>query len=257
MTGTSNRQTRQRRIVEHIIENGVASPAELSELTGVSVMTIHRDIADLAGRGIVRKHHGGVSAQSSTVFESSSEVRLRTNTAAKNALAHAALRFISPGMSVILDDSTTVLALARLLPRVGPLTVLTNYRQALEELRESTGIRLIAVGGEYSRTHDSYIGLPAQEMISRFSADITIQSTSGIDATMTYHQEQELVTVKRAILAAGNTNVLLMDNSKVGRTALHRFAEVAAFDHVLLTGPVDDDILASLRERTQVEVVSG
>ena len=257
MTGTGNRHSRQQRIVEHVTEHGVVSPAELSELTGVSVMTIHRDIAELAGRGIVRKHHGGVSALPSTVFESSSEVRLRTNTAAKNALAHAALRFLSPGMSVMLDDSTTVLALARLLPRVGPLTVVTNYRQGLEELRESSGIRLIAVGGEYSRTHDSYIGLPAQEMISRLSVDIAIQSTSGIDGTMTYHQEQELVMVKRAILAAGNTNVLLMDDSKVGRTALHRFAEVSAFDHVLLTGPVDDDILASLRERTQVELVPG
>ena len=256
MTGISNRQSRQQRIVEHVIEHGVTSPAELSELTGVSVMTIHRDIAELAGRGIVRKLHGGVSARSSTVFESSSEVRLRTNPAAKDALAHAALRFLSPGMSVILDDSTTALALARLLPRVGPLTVVTNYRQALEVLRESTSIRLIAVGGEYSRTHDSYIGLPAQEMISGFSVDVTIQSTSAIDGSMTYHQEPELVMVKRAILAAGNTNLLLMDDSKVGRTALHRFTEVKDFDHVLLTGPVDDDILGSLRERTHVDLIA-
>ena len=256
MTGISKRQSRQQRIVEHVIEHGVTTPAELSQLTGVSVMTIHRDIAELAGRGIVRKHHGGVSARSSTVFESSSEVRLRTNTAAKNALAHAALRFLSPGMSVLLDDSTTVLALARLLPRVGPLTVVTNYRQSLEVLREITSIRLIAVGGEYSRTHDSYIGLPAQEMISGLLG----RHYDSVHFSDRRHHDLPpgagTGDGQRRMLAAGNTNVLLMDDSKVGRTALHRFAEVKAFDHVLLTGTADEDLLTSLRERTQVELVS-
>lgn len=255
MTTTSDRRSRQRLIVEHVSRNGVASPAELAQLTGVSLMTVHRDIAELAAQGLVRKHHGGVSALPSTVFESSSQVRMNTNTEAKNALAHAALRFITPGMSVMLDDSTTVLALARLLPRLGPLTVVTNYRQAAEVLREDAKIRLISIGGEYSRTHDSYIGLPAQEMISSFSVDIAIQSTSAMDAAMTYHQEQELVMVKRAILAAGTVNVLLMDAGKVGHTALHRFASVQSFDHILLTGPVEEELLAALRERTHVELI--
>lgn len=257
MTVTSNRQSRQQLIVEYVSKNGVASPAELSQLTGVSVMTVHRDIAELAGQGIIRKHHGGVSALPSTVFESSSQVRMSMNAEAKNALAHAALRFITPGMSLMLDDSTTVLALARLLPQFGPLTVVTNYRQVMEVLREDAKIRLIGVGGEYSRTHDSYIGLPAQEMIAGFSVDVAIQSTSAMDGEMTYHQEQELVTLKRTIMAAGSTNVLLMDASKIGRTALHRFTGVQSFDHILLTGPVDDDILSSLKERTNVEVIDS
>src|SRR5438105_1109180 len=91
------RQQRQQVIVDHVVANGEASAAELAQLTGVSLMTVHRDIAELAAQGILRKYHGGVSAQPSTVFESSSDFRLHANTAAKQALAKAALEFITPG----------------------------------------------------------------------------------------------------------------------------------------------------------------
>ena len=63
--------------------------------------------------------------------------------------------------------------------------------------------------------------------------------------------------VKRAIMSASSVNVLLMDASKVGRAALHRFAGVQAFDHMLLSGPVDEAMLTALRERTNVDLVPG
>ncbi|MER7012010.1 DeoR/GlpR family DNA-binding transcription regulator [Saccharopolyspora sp. NPDC000359] len=250
----SPRLLRQQKIIDHVVAQGFASAAELSELTGVSLMTVHRDLDDLVTRGLLRKYHGGVSAQPSTVFESSSDFRLHTHTAEKNALARDALQFITPGMSVMLDDSTTALALARLLPDVGPLTVVSNYRQVQEALRDVPDIRLIGLGGEYSRTHDSYLGLPCQEMISTFSVDIVFLSTSAMNARLTYHQEQEIVLVKRAMLASATTRVLMMDASKVARSALHQFAPVSAFDHVLLAGELDAGLVEEMREQTDVRL---
>ncbi|GLV74380.1 DeoR/GlpR family DNA-binding transcription regulator [Streptomyces hygroscopicus] len=249
------RQQRHRLIVDHVLARGDATVAELAELTGVSLMTVHRDIAELADRGILRKYHGGVSAQPSMVFESSSDFRLHAHTDEKRALARAALPFVAPGMSVMLDDSTSALALARLLPEVGPLTVVTNYRLIAEELREVESIRLICVGGEYSRTHDSWIGLPAMDMISGISVDLSVLSTSAMTAGMTFHQEQEIVSIKRATRQAGARSVLLMDHSKVGRRALHRLESVDSFDHVLLTGPVDEELVREMRELTDVRVI--
>lgn len=252
----SPRLLRQQKIIDHVVAQGFASAAELSELTGVSLMTVHRDLDDLVTRGLLRKYHGGVSAQPSTVFESSSDFRLHTHTAEKDALARDALQFITPGMSVMLDDSTTALALARLLPDVGPLTVVSNYRQVQEALRDVPDIRLIGLGGEYSRTHDSYLGLPCQEMINAFSVDIVFLSTSAMNARLTFHQEQEIVLVKRAMLASATTKVLLMDASKVARSALHQFAPVSAFDHVLLAGDLDSALVEEMREQTDVRLAT-
>lgn len=238
------RASRQRRIIEHVVSAGFSSAADLAALTNVSLMTIHRDIDDLATRGILRKVHGGVSALPSTVFEASSEIRMQIQPQAKEVLARKAIEMVEPGMSVMLDDSTTVFALARLLNDVGPLTVVTNYRQVLELFRENDDIRLIVTGGQYSRTHDSFIGLPNDSSFSSYAVDVVFQSTSTMGPEMTYHQEQDVVHMKRAMLKAGAKRVLMMDGSKVGRTSLHHYVPVSDFTDLILT----DDVSADFRE---------
>lgn len=247
---------RQRRIVDHLSGVSSATAAELSALAGVSLMTIHRDIEDLAHRGILRRFHGGVSVLPTSVFESSSEFRLQTQGAAKEALAQRAVQFVEPGMSIMLDDSTTVLALARLLNDVGPLTVITNYRQAIEVLRENDDIRLIVVGGQYSRTHDSYIAMPSHESVDSYAVDVVFQSTSTMGADMTYHQEQDIVLMKRAMLRSGGTRVLMMDGTKVGRTSLHHYVPVSDFTDVILTDDVDAEMTERIERNARVHVVS-
>lgn len=251
------RVERQRELVGHVVEAGFASAAHLAALCGVSVMTIHRDIDDLARRGILRKVSGGVSALPSTVFEASSEIRMQIQPDAKLALARVASSFVDAGMSVMLDDSTTVLALARMLNEMGPLTVLTNYRQGLDVFRENDDVRLIMIGGQYSRTHDSFIGLPVDSSVTSYSVDIVFQSTSTMGSRMTYHQEQDVVHMKRAMLKAGARRVLLMDGSKVGRTSLHHYVPVSDFTDVVITDDVPTDVVDELREQCTVHIAQS
>lgn len=251
---SSSRQSRQRVILDRVLEAGTVSAAELASLTGRSLMTVHRDLDDLAGRGLVRKYHGGVSALPTSVFESSSDFRMQRHGEAKAALARQALGLIEPGMSVMLDDSTTVLALARQLHRVGPLTVLTNYRQVVELLIDVPDVRLIAIGGQYSRTHDSFIGPSDQTGLDTYAVDIVFQSTSTMDDAMTYHQEQDVVTMKRVMLAAGSRRVLMMDGSKVGQTSLHRYVGIREFTDVILTDDVDPRLVEKIAEHARTTV---
>lgn len=218
-------------------------------------MTVHRDVDDLARRGFLRRERGGVSALPTSMFESSSEFRLERNTDAKAALAHAALAFIEPGMSVMLDDSTTVFELAKALVGTSPLTVLTNYRPGLEVLRESADITLVALGGVYSRTHDSFIGSGDQTGLESYAVDIVFQSTSTMDDTMTYHQERDIVLMKRAMLASGSRRVLLMDQSKIGKTSLNVYVPIERFTDVVLSGEVPDQTIQSMRDRTNVHLL--
>jgi DeoR/GlpR family transcriptional regulator of sugar metabolism len=248
------RLNRQRRITEHVLEAGFSTAADLAALTNVSVMTIHRDIDDLAQRGILRKVHGGVSVLPSTVFEASSEIRMQLQRPAKEALARKAVEFVEAGMSVMLDDSTTVFALAKLLNDMGPLTVITNYRQAVELFRENEDIRLIVTGGQYSRTHDSFIGLPAEGSVSSYAVDVVFQSTSTMGAEMTYHQEQDVVHMKRAMLKSGTRRVLMMDGTKVGRTSLHRYVPVSEFTDVVFTEDVPAEFVEAVAEHSAVHI---
>ena len=248
------RTTRQQRIVDHVLAAGSASAAELVELTGVSLMTVHRDVDELARRGLVRKFRGGVSAQPTSVFESHSDYRRTTHPAEKAAVAEAALAMVEPGSSIMVDDSTTALALVERLEEVGPLTVVTNYLPALERLKSMPEVRLIALGGDYSRTHDSFGGIAAMESVAAMSVDAAFVSTSSMTGSMTYHQEQDIVLVKRAMLAAAARSVLLMDSSKIPRRALHQLCPLGEFDALVVDASVPEGLLAEMREHVTVTV---
>jgi DeoR/GlpR family transcriptional regulator of sugar metabolism len=249
-----SREIRQQHITDFVMSKGSASAAELAELTGVSVMTVHRDVDELTRRGLLRKFRGGVSAQPSTMFESNVEYRLGAHVDAKAAIAREAIRYVEPGSSVLLDDSTTALALAKLLPGVAPLTVVTNYLRAINTLKDVQDLRLICLGGDYSGTHDSFLGMPCVEAVERITVDIAFVSTSSMNAEMTFHQESEIVMVKRAMLAGAQKTVLLMDSSKMPRSALHRLAPVTEFSRLIVDSGVPKHLAEELRSRTDVEI---
>jgi DeoR/GlpR family transcriptional regulator of sugar metabolism len=252
--GNRSRNQRQQVITDFVIDRGSASMAELADLTGVSHMTVHRDVDELSRRGLLRKFRGGVSAQPSTVFESNAEYRLNAHVEAKAAIAKQAAEFVEPGMSVLLDDSTSALAVAKLLHAYTPLTVATNYLRTIDVLKGVEDLRLICIGGDYSSTHDSFLGMPCLEAVERLTVDLTFVSTSAMTAEMTYHQEPDIVMVKRAMMASAVTKVLLMDSSKMARSALHRLAPVSGYDRLIVDADAPPNLVEELRNRTHVDV---
>lgn len=239
---------RQTEIANHVVSHGTALATELAEEFGVSLMTIHRDLDELERRGVVRRFRGGVSAQPSSVFESNVSYRMRAELPEKQALARHARAMIEPGMSVMLDDSTTTLELARLLDDITPLTVVTNFLETIKLLASRTGIRLLALGGDYHAMHDSFLGVPCVDAIEALRVDVLFTSTSALTGGYAYHQEQEIVLVKRAMMRVARRRVLMVDHTKLVRAALHRVAPLRDFDLVLTDPAADPAALAELRE---------
>ncbi|GAA3960216.1 DeoR/GlpR family DNA-binding transcription regulator [Actinomadura viridis] len=239
---------RQEAIAEHVLSAGSATAAELADRFGVSLMTIHRDLDELERQGVVRKYRGGVTAQPSGVFESNVAFRRKAMQAEKEAVARRALELIEPGMAVMLDDSTSVLAVARRLAGITPLTVVTNFLEGLNLLAGVPGIRLMALGGDYDPLHDSFLGVSCVEAIESLTVDLCLVSTSAVSGGFAHHQEQHIVAVKRAMLASAARNVLLLDHSKLGRVALHRLAPLSAFDRVIVDSGASGEALRDLDE---------
>lgn len=240
---------RRERIAEHILgRDDVVSARELAARFDVSVMTVHRDLDELEQQGVLRKVRGGATPQPSSLFESNVRYRLGAACAEKEAVARFALGLIEPGQAVLLDDATTTLALARLLPGIGPLTVITNYLATIRALQAAPDVRLIALGGEYFPSHDSFTGVVCEAAIASLRADLFFMSTSAVAGGVAYHQEQEIVKIKRAMLAAATRRMLLIDHGKLGKVALHKLAPLADFDLVVVDAGADEAQLRELRE---------
>ncbi|WP_248958816.1 DeoR/GlpR family DNA-binding transcription regulator [Sphaerisporangium perillae] len=241
--------TRRQAMAEHVMKQGSASVAELAETFGVSVMTVHRDLDELERQGMVRKFRGGATAQASTVFESNIVYRLTAHQAEKEAIARHVAGLIEPGNSVMLDDSTTALAVARHLGDVTPLTVVTNFLEAIKLLTGVPGVRLMALGGEYHPTHDSFLGVACVDAVEAMNTDLVIVSTSAVSDRYAFHQEQEIVLVKRAMLESATRRILAIDHSKLGRVALHRVAPLDVFDTIVVDSLAPAEAVDRLRER--------
>jgi DeoR/GlpR family transcriptional regulator of sugar metabolism len=241
---------RRAAVAERVLADGSATAAELAERFGVSLMTVHRDLDELERQGVVRKFRGGVTAQPSAVFESNVRYRLKTMRAEKAALAAHALRSVEPGTAIMLDDSTSALEIARGLRtgEVAPLTVVTNFLEAINLLSDQRGIRLMALGGDYDPLHASFLGMSCVAAVEQLRVDVCFTSTSAVHGGYAYHQEQHIVSVKRAMLDSALRNVLLIDHTKLGRVALHRVAPLTRFDLVLVDDGASPDALRDLDE---------
>lgn len=231
---TTSAGERQREILNHLVKVGSASIDDLARMHDVSLMTIHRDLDALVAQGMVVKHHGSVSAQSSNVFESNFEFRSLLAVDEKRILAAAGAQEIHSGESVILDDSTTASFLASMLADTAPLTVITNGLSSIEQLKSLKGIRLITLGGEYHPKFNASFGLLCEQTIKSLKVDIAILSASAVEGTVAYVQDPMVTQIKRAMMKAGRRTVLLVNSGKFGKTALHRLADLTDFDLVLI-----------------------
>jgi DeoR/GlpR family transcriptional regulator of sugar metabolism len=239
-------EARQRLITQRVVAQGSCSAQELAAEFGVSIMTIHRDLHELERRGIVRKFHGGVTAQPSGVFESQLSYRMISNSEEKEAIARAALAYVEPGMSLILDDSTTILHMIPGLAERGPLHVATTFLEGLRRLADiaaDNNLTIIGLGGVYDAPHDSFVGMHCIEQIAGIRADALFMSTSAISTGEAFHQEERIVALKRAMLAAATKRYLLVDHTKIGRAALHRIVPLGDFDLVITDAGVDPAVL--------------
>jgi len=200
-----------------------------------------------AGELLIRKVRGGATAKPSMLFESHHLYRQKRSASEKRSLARAAA-MIEPGMALIIDDRTTAAALLEYLPEKVPLTVITNALGVIEGLKTVDGIDLIALGGEYSRTFNAFLGLVAEQAVQGLRADLLVMSASAVQNLTLYHQDQRVVRVKRAMMAAADRRLLLLDSSKIGKSALNRLAEMAEFDAVLVDSGLDSERATAIRQ---------
>jgi DeoR/GlpR family transcriptional regulator of sugar metabolism len=248
---------RREQIRLRVADEGFVRIEALAEAFGVSLMTIHRDLDELQTQGWLRKVRGGATAQPSSVYHGDVRHRAQTMVKAKEEVARCAVELVEPGQSIMIDESTTGLAVARLLPGRAPLTVITNFLVIINELTREPGVDLIALGGAYYPAYDAFLGLRTADAIRSLRGDVLFMSTTAVTNGYCYHQSQETVAVKRALMDSVDRRVLLIDHTKLSMSGLHQLAPLTAFDLVIVDSGTSPDDLAELKSRGVPLQVAG
>ena len=144
--------------------------------------------------------------------------------------------------------STTVGRLTSFLAARKPLTVITNSMDVVERLKQAHGIETICLGGRYIPRFDAFFGYICEHAISSLRANTLFMSASTVFAGTAYHQQEDVVKTKRALMGIADKRVLLVDSSKFGVTALIRLADLSEFDVVLTDSGIAPSEAEMLRQ---------
>ena len=250
---------RQEAILAVVRRDGAARIADLVQALQVSDMTVRRDVAELAGRGLVRRVHGGALDTRRAAHEPGFQAKTGLFSPEKEAIAHAALGEISPGGAVALSAGTTTHLVARLVaatPALRPLTVVTNSLPAAAVLHEASDPALAVVLTGGTRTpSDALVGPLATRALAALRVDLLVLGVHGVDPEggLTTPNLLEAET-NRALVAAAGRTVVVADHSKWGVVGLARIADLGEVDLVITDDALPPEALAATEAVVAVRV---
>lgn len=253
----SSPELRREAVRRRVAEAGFVRVDVLAAEFAVSIMTVHRDLDELEERGFLHKVRGGATTAPTTTFHGDLAHRMQAQVPQKQALAAAVLaEEVRPGQVVALDDSTTALILARMLPDRAPLTVVTHFLPVIHALSGRPGIELIGLGGRYDPAYDSFLGQATAAAAAELHTDLLVMSTTAVTDGVGYIQSQDTVVTRRALIASAARTVAMVDHTKFARRALHRLVDLATLDRVVVDDGTAAAVVEGLRRRhVQVDVV--
>jgi len=223
---------RQQLLLERINQDGRIMAARIAAELRVSEDTIRRDLRELADAGLIQRFHGG-AIRRSTVAPTFVD-RLGDRAPEKAALAACGLTQIKPRMVVLLDQSTTLLALANRLPHGADLTIITPAPDiALAAL--DAGVReVIQIGGRIDRSLRSSSGAAALATIANLRPDLCFLGVCALDAAAGITaMDHDDACMKRAMIEVSARVVALVTADKLGTTSTYRVGPLSCLDRLV------------------------
>ncbi|TCM88126.1 DeoR/GlpR family DNA-binding transcription regulator [Rhodovulum steppense] len=231
-------------ILEIARREGKVSVETLAAHFGVTLQTIRRDLADLAGAGRLERVHGGAILPSGTTNIGYQD-RRALNQDAKRAIARACAARLPGDISLFLNIGTTTEAVAQELLHHANLMVVTNNMNVANILLANRDCQIIVTGGTLRRADGGLIGALATETIRQFKFDLAVIGCSALDGDgdILDFDIQE-VGVSRAILRQSRRTYLVADQSKFKRSAPARIGSLAEIDAFFTDRPLPPDLAA-------------
>ena len=232
-------------------ERGSVQVADLAKRFRVSMQTIRKDLHFLTERGVIARSYGGAISSdvvTTAAIEAPLAAKLELQHAEKERIGRFAAGLIKPGESIVLDSGTTTLQIARFLPDLEDITVVTNDFNILTELASKNHIRVVMIGGELRRKNMAFYGAQTVAALSELAVDKLFLGVDGIDLDrgITTHHEAEALLNRKMAEVAGQT-IAVTDSSKFGRVCLHRIIDVGEVDMLISDQAMPEPVASACR----------
>jgi DeoR family transcriptional regulator, fructose operon transcriptional repressor len=248
---------RRSRIVDMLQARRAVRVSMLSELLGVSEMTIRRDLERLEAEGVLSRTHGGAILKRHLTTEPVYVESVLAHADEKRRIAQAAAAMIEPGDTVFLNSGTTVVEILRHLDPQLEARIVTNNAGCLAEAA-GLAIELVMVGGVYRPSSNAFEGAMSAEHVSDFYAS---KMLLGADAMSLEEgltaSSVGLALVERAMVRQTRGEVVVLaDSSKIGVVANVSICPLDRTQAVIVDDGIDEEMREELeRLGLRVQVV--
>ena len=241
MAAVSNQPNRLSFILQQLGLHGTVSVTELSELLGVSVVTVRKDLKQLESTGQLSVISGGaVSYSQPSIILDDAHCSVKGQFALKCAVAQMAASLIEDGDSLITTSGMTPhLTLAYAKARQN-LKILTDSIPLAEEFCHRPDYQVIILGGEIDQADLFVHGRDAVHQAKLYMADKAIVTMDGISPTagLTTKRLEGADTLKQ-ILARSRMRIVVADSTKIGIESFCNVAPINKAD-ILITNVTND-----------------
>jgi DeoR/GlpR family transcriptional regulator of sugar metabolism len=252
-------EERRRGILRLLAEQGRVTVDGLADSFRVSAVTIRADLEELGVKGLLVRSHGGAIPPLSPQQEYPLHLKKTLHHAEKVQIGRVAAQLIRPRQTVIIDGGTTTAEVAQALKRNSPeaLTVITHALNIALEFADSPNISLIVIGGVFRHISRSFVGPPAERMISDLHADHFFLAVDGLDPDTGPSTPDVLEAQLNAQMIRASKEVsVVADATKFGRRSLSLIGDMRSVHRVITDSRVNEETVCRLRKmRIEVLVV--
>ncbi len=250
---------RHEQILETLATHQNASVGDLSALLNVSEVTIRSDLKNLAENGRVIRTHGGARlAEERIRQEYTFQTRKNFNSIQKQKIGKLAASLVNPMESVLIDSSTTAVAMAqaiREMDTLKDLTVIPTGIWTAMELMGSQNINVLLPGGYLRHTTGSISGVQNSVFFKNLNVQKAFLGASGISNKMGVMDNHLMeIDLKKYVVANVPEIIVLADGSKFLQTGLATYAHLQNVSKVITDNSAPKSVISDLR-RAGVEVL--
>ncbi len=205
-------------IEQEIRKAGYVLVPDMSELLGVSEETVRRDLKEMEKAGKLVRTHGGAYLMEKYDKGYPMELRKSYLQHTKEKLAEGAIREIRENDVVMLDSSTTCLAIAEaILAREMNITLVTNSLAICNLFSgASSSVNLVCVGGTFRSRTLSFADPNTVEALHRYYADCSFVSCPKVNVEFGLSDNHiSEANVRRQMLQNAQKKILVVDHTKL------------------------------------------
>ena len=235
---------RQNAILNYLKQHKIAKIRTLAKAMYLSDATIRRELTVLNKMGLLERTHGG-AVMLDTASEVPIFVRSRQNSQDKKDTANLAKSKLPAFNNVFIDNSSTSLTLTKMLDFQNK-TVVTNGLLLAMEIANHKNATIFMPGGNLSQNTNSLVGSHTIQTISTLHFDLMICSCTSLTEAGAFESSLEQAELKRVAIRNSKVKVLLVDKTKIGKSAMYQSAELGVFDAIFTNA--DDETVENLRK---------